>query len=155
MTDPTWRASVVWRPTWHTWGLGRAWTCPEGWCQSMWCFKHNGQPAFWWLMSLCLSADSNASYLTWKLWGLSWCFQAPSLVPHLRSRPPSLGCRPGPWIVELYISWSWYALQTCRHSLIRWPNFRSMFQRWSCCQEFPENFMKTTRNGWQLTIPGG
>ena len=56
-----------------------------------------------------------------------------STITRLSSR--SLSCQ--------VLACTWSALQTCRHSLIRWPNFRSMFQRWSCCQEFPEHFMKT------------
>ena len=29
----TWRASGAWRPTWRTWGLGKAWTCGKRYLQ--------------------------------------------------------------------------------------------------------------------------
>ena len=36
-------------------------------------------------------------------------------------------------------------VETCRRSWKRWPNFHSMFQRWSCCQEFPANLKKNLK----------
>ena len=38
-----------------------------------------------------------------------------------------------------------FIVETCRRSWKRWPNFHSMFQRWSCCQEFPANLKKNLK----------
>ena len=176
---PTWRASGVWRPTWHTWGLGRAWTCPEGWCQSMWYFKHNAQPTVWWLIchsewstmnafinrnSLILGAFMSDHWYSHRFHSLMSNLKTLGslmMFPGTMTRPPppftstitrlssrSLSCQ------VVRCKWSPF-FQTCRHSLIRWPNFRSMFRRWSCCQEFPENFHENSSliidgNTWRL-----